>query len=495
VAQDVVSTPERTSAGETTLELPEARRHALRSVLRAHWLFAVLLVAGAGLRIVTSLAYHPALLRGDSVGYLRNSQALEPPGLHPIGYSAFLRLLPVDQSLAPVTALQHVLVPGAAVLLYVLLGRLGVRTWLAALATAPVLLDAYQLNIEQFVLSEPLFQLLLVATCAALLWRQPPGVLAVGLAGVLLAAATLTRAVALAALLPAALAVFFASASLTVRARLLRMGVLLAALAIPVAGYAAWFQSHHGEFGLTSYSGRILYGRIVEIGDCAGLAVPAHERLLCVDADSRSRPTANELMWYRGLSPFMRLEPPPGKTVNEVGGDFARRVITARPLSYARVVGADILQGFAPTKVTRYDDAPLERWVFPESYLVPPDGHRWAGAVAAGMPEDYVLKRADSEPAAFLRAYQRFGYLPGTVLAVCLLAAFGAALGLGRSRGSRLRVAAFTFAAVGATLVLAVAATTIFNWRYQLPQLVLLPPAAALGLTALFGLRNERPPA
>ena len=48
-------------------------------------------------------------------------------------------------------------------LLYALLVRLGVpKTW-SALATAPVLLDGYQLNIEQYILTEALFELLLVS--------------------------------------------------------------------------------------------------------------------------------------------------------------------------------------------------------------------------------------------------------------------------------------------------------------------------------------------
>jgi hypothetical protein len=31
----------------------------------------------------------------------------------------------------------------------------------------------------------------------------------------------------------------------------------------------------------------------------------------------------------------------------------------------------------------------------------------------------------------------------------------------------------------------------MFSWRYQLPQLVLLPPAAAIGITALAGWRHQ----
>ncbi len=73
--------------------------------------------------------------------------------MRPVGYPAFLKLLPTDWELAVVPAVQHLFGLAIAVLLYALLVRLGVpKTW-SALATAPVLLDGYQLNIEQYILS------------------------------------------------------------------------------------------------------------------------------------------------------------------------------------------------------------------------------------------------------------------------------------------------------------------------------------------------------
>ena len=61
-----------------------------------------------------------------------------------------------------------------AVAIYVLLLRRGVPRWLAALATAPVLLDAYQLQIEQNVMPDVMFEALIVAGLVALLWRATP---------------------------------------------------------------------------------------------------------------------------------------------------------------------------------------------------------------------------------------------------------------------------------------------------------------------------------
>src|SRR5260221_8325710 len=58
-----------------------------------------------------------------------------------------------------------------AVALYVVLLRRGVSRWLAALAVAPVLLDAYQLQIEQMIMPDVWFEAMLVAGLVVLLWR------------------------------------------------------------------------------------------------------------------------------------------------------------------------------------------------------------------------------------------------------------------------------------------------------------------------------------
>ncbi len=87
--------------------------------------------------------------------------------------------------LAAVAALQHLAGLAMAVVLYLVLRRRGVPNWLAALATAPVLLDAYQLQIEQSIMPDTAFEVLIVAGLAVLLWeRRPPTalVLAGGLA-------------------------------------------------------------------------------------------------------------------------------------------------------------------------------------------------------------------------------------------------------------------------------------------------------------------------
>ena len=115
-------------------------------VLRAHPVFTGLLLAGLVLRVVTFFAYRPALIYFDSTRYLDRVHDLEPSPLRPIGYPAFLKLLPTDWELAVVPASSTCSASRSRCLLYALLVRLGVpKTW-SALATAPVLLDGYQLE-------------------------------------------------------------------------------------------------------------------------------------------------------------------------------------------------------------------------------------------------------------------------------------------------------------------------------------------------------------
>src|ERR1700723_3506397 len=66
------------------------------------------------------------------------------------------------------------LVLAMAVALYLILRRRGVPRWLAAPATAPILLDAYQLQIEQSIMPDTAFEALIVAGLVCLLWKPRP---------------------------------------------------------------------------------------------------------------------------------------------------------------------------------------------------------------------------------------------------------------------------------------------------------------------------------
>ncbi len=163
---------------------PTARRHAVMAVARRHWLAIALLAAGIVLRVLVLLAYRPALFFVDSVRYLYNAD-----GMDPVGYKGPLRAILFVANFDTVAAVQHLLGLGVAVVIYLLLLRRGVSRWLAALAIAPVLLDGYQLQIEQTIMPDIWFEALIVAGLAILLWHPaaagpggavPPGPAAPG---------------------------------------------------------------------------------------------------------------------------------------------------------------------------------------------------------------------------------------------------------------------------------------------------------------------------
>src|SRR5215475_12280499 len=137
-----------------------------RSLAREHWLLTVLLAAGFALRVLTQVAYRPALFYIDTVRYLYGAY----PGNDPPGYQILIRPVLAIANPSLLAAVQHVLGLAMAVVLYVVLQRRGVPRWLAALATAPILLDGYQLQIEQTIMPDVMFEACIVAGLAALLW-------------------------------------------------------------------------------------------------------------------------------------------------------------------------------------------------------------------------------------------------------------------------------------------------------------------------------------
>jgi hypothetical protein len=487
---------------------PAGRR--LAATLRRHWLFAALLAGGGALRAVTLFAYTPALFGvTDSYSYLSQSEDLEPGQIRPIGYSVFLRLLPLGWGLEVVTVAQHVLGLVVATLLYAVLVRVGVPRWLAALGSLPALLDAYVLNIEHHVLGETLFHLLIVSTCAALLWRRPLGIPFAAAGGVLLAAATLTRPVGLFLVAPAALAALWLAAS-PARRRALAGLALVAAFALPLAGYGLWFRSVHGEFALSSESGRYLYGRVAPIAECEQFTVPDMERGLCPTAPIGQRRNDYEFMWSSN-SPVAQLEPPAGMSKADLAGSFAGRVIRNQPLDYLRLVASDVLRDFAATKETGSRGYRVDPWQFQEGFPIfyqglhcpPPPGASEDYASGCGRrtasTEQVIAAYGGSGGesveglSSMLRVYQRFGYVPGPLLLAGLVGALAVAgAGMSRSRRSQFSAPAFLFAGSALTLAVGSAALSSFSWRYQLPQLFLLPPAAALAAAAFVEHRRAR---
>ena len=146
-----------------------------------------------------------------------------------------------------VVALQHLMGLAVGVIIYGLLRRPHLRRarraarLVAALATVPVLLDGNQIELEHLLLSDTAFELMIVGAVAIVLWRRVPTWRAGAWAGLLLAAASLTRTVALP--LFAVLVVY-----LVVRRVGWRVPVIaVAATVVPLAGYAGWYAAEQRQ--------------------------------------------------------------------------------------------------------------------------------------------------------------------------------------------------------------------------------------------------------
>jgi hypothetical protein len=291
----------------------------------------------------------------------------------------------------------------------------------------------------------------------------------------LLALATLTRVVALLVIVPAAVTVIAAGAR---PSRPVAVAVLVAAFAVPLGCYAAWFHSEHGQYALLGPTGRFLYGRVAAFVDCTEVAPPAAERPLCPDEPVGERPSSQDFTWS-ATSPIYRV---PEADRERLADSFAKRAIRAQPLDYAGTVVTDVAHAFAikrsvPRRIVPFEDVWTFQPEFPRREQADPVIRRCGGDGGSTQP-DLV---------AFLRGYQRVAFTPGPLFAAGLLVGFLAAAGLGRARHSPLRGAAFLFASLGLVLGLMPAMTQQLMPRYTLPWLVLLMPALAIGITALRG--------
>ncbi len=462
-------------------------RRAARLLVRDHWLLLTLLVAGASVRLVAQFAYRPALIFWDSPYYLHFSQELSPGLLRPAGYPAFLRLLPLRVGLWVIPLAQHLLGLALAVGIYVLLLRLNTKRWIAAVATAPVLFDSFQLNLEQQILSETLFQALLLGGAAVLVWQRRPTAVYACAAGLLFGAAVLVRVNALTVIGPALLAILFLKAGRKAGT------ALVLAFAAPVVAYAMWFQTWHGYFGLMGYGGHALYARVAQFVDCEQVRVPPEQRVLCPAEPLGQRHGASWYRWHAN-TPIHNVKPPPGTTADAILGDFTKRAILAQPWTFTRYVLTDFFRGFSLKRVSApgeemgtIEGARVDFWRFKPFYPIyggNTDEIVWA--------YDRTTTTFDPSLASFLIAYQSVANTPGPLMLAAMLAAFAAALGIGRAHMSPLRPAAFLFASLTVAVLLP-GAMHVFSWRYQIAQLVLLPPAGAIAWNALSGRNDETP--
>jgi uncharacterized protein (TIGR03382 family) len=450
--------------------------------LRRHWLLAVLVAAGTLLRVLATVAYRPAIVYIDSLAvYLPNVDSFTAVTPDPLGYDILLlRPILAVAHLSTVTVAQHLIGLAMGVTLYAFLVHKGAWRWLAGLAAAPVLLDAYQVQIEQNIMPDLLFQGLLVAGLTTLGWSPRPGPRAVVISGLLLGAAVTVRVVGLPVLLAALVYVLLTTRWW--RRRAILALVMAACFGLPVVAYGGYAWHQTGRFSLSSAGGFALYGRVATFADCTGLALPADERVLC-PVEPLGQRYGPDFYAHDPRSPVWQVRDTAEAKALDAVTDFSLRLLRHQPLGLAGAVAGDAVKLFSwQHSDDANPEAPTERWRFQTTFPTYPalvtldsiaavDAHYGDGPPAISVPL-----------ATFLRDYQlTVGYTPGPVLALALLIALAA---LVRRRRSPIWAVVALYLST-AVLVLLFADLFEFSWRYQLPGLVLIPVAGALGLVAL----------
>jgi hypothetical protein len=449
---------------------------------RRHWPALTLLAAGLVLRVLAELAYRPALFFVDSVRYLYNAD-----GMDPVGYKGPLRAILFVSNFDVVAAVQHLLGLGMAVLIYLLLIRRGVNRWLAALAIAPVLLDAYQVQIEQMIMPDTWFEALIVAGLAILLWRPAAGWRRVIAAGVVLGTSATVAQVGEALVLPAV--IYLLAAGGGWRQAVGKAAALCAAFALPIVAYCSGSYLLTGDFFLSHSGVTSLYGRVAAAADCATLRLPSAERGMCPTPAQQA--LGPDWLEYATASPVQRYYTRlPRAEVNSLISDFSHRVLRQQPQRVMQAYARDLAKPFALTRDGRGGDTPIARWQFQTTYTYYPPWTSQAVVKTATSRFGGGAPAVWRPVASFLRSYQLDGgYTPGPLLLVFVVAGLaGSGVALVRRRGDpgtrQLALACLLFCATGVFVTLA-SDVFEFSWRYQLPALVTLVPAGVLGISVL----------
>ena len=474
------------------------------------------MLAGAVLRVLAQLAYRPALIYIDTPKYLVTSDGTEPEG-----YRVFVRVVRDLGGLGLVTAAQHLMGLAMGMALYVLLVWRGAPRWAAALAAAPVLLDSYQLVLEQNVMPDVVFETLLTAGIVLLAWPNGPRWRLFALGALTLGAAVDIREIGLVLIVP--LVAFVALVARGWRQLLRNVTVAIVAFAIPVLSYMSIAYSVGGHFALVSNPQPLIYGRTAYAADCATLKVPSAERLLCpspVVVRSLNQ-GIDSLQHSPRWSPLTLLRGRYQRKKSVLAHDFAMAVVRQQPLRVVESVARDSMRLFAVTRDGSSRITDITRFQFQTSYpYYPPNTTAGLDTRMAHSPP-----RVSKPLATTLRSYQLDGgYTPGPLLLACLIAAVLALLAgalaalpqvyrrVAATSGWRIpaplqpwgrwgRWRADTEAAAACLLVFLAGASTLlasdfyeFSWRYQLPALVTIPVGGVLGVLTLAKLRRQSLP-
>jgi hypothetical protein len=478
------------------------RARAVR-LLSENRLFSLALAAGTALRLVTMLAFPPAIwYGGDSVSYVNSGLHWWPGVSRESGYGVFLEILHPFHSFALVTLIQHLAGLAMGVLVYALLRhRYRLPGWGATLAALPVLIDPYVIQLEQEILADSIFTFLCVTAVVLVLWwpdRDRP-----------------------AWSLPAAAALFgIASAFWPVGLPLLivllvymiirwvgwqKLVATAVAGAVPLLAYAGWFDLRYHHLGFNTSDGVFLWSRTMTFANCQVIKPPADLRPLCPSTPVSDRQESPFYIW-EAHSPLLRVGGTGGTqftaTRNTLARKFAIKAIEAQPLDYAGAVLHSWLITFSWDRPQVPSHAMAIRYQFTDATqsLNALGGGQGTAAALVRVQNAYTgghgAATREVQPFAdIMIGYQRYIYLRGTMLGVLMLAGLGGIVVSWRGGGWRRRrdwggPALFPWVAA-LTMEVVPPATADFSLRYVVPTIPVICIATALAFAR--PLRGEAP--
>jgi hypothetical protein len=267
-----------------------------------------------------------------------------------------------------------------------------------------------------------------------------------------------------------------------------------------------------GHFRISYSSSSLTFGRTAQVVDCAALNVSPHVKLLCPTKWQQAQ--GPDWLEHSSTGPLRTFtDKLPSNLVNNrpiYVSEFNHAVEKQQPLRLVGAVLRDAVKLFALTRDTSPGDTPIWRWQFHGYFptfsryvfiqnntlyvtLPQTDPRRLSSGYGVDGPPS-----VDVPVARFLRSYQtNGGYTPGPLLALSLITGLiGSLLLVLRRRITDqvlvLGLGALCFFAT-AVVVIGMSDAFEFSWRYQLPALVTMPPAGALGLAAIIMfIRNRR---
>ncbi len=505
------------SAGERSPLLARVAHPAI-----THWQFTIVVLAAIVVRLVVILGYPPILWFSDSYNYASDAVTHIPDQIRPNGYPFFLGLLLPLHSLYPIALLQAAMGIAVGVASYALLRHRGLPWWGAVLPTLPVLFDAYELHLEHMVTADPLFIFLVTIALVMLCWSDRPSILVTAIAGLMIGYASLVRSVGY----PLLVLVLVSLLARQVGWR--RLATVLVAGVVPIVAYMFWFHASTGKYALTESSGSFLYSRVSTFAECSKMTLPADLRYLCDPIKPENRPPAGEYIWADNDLPSNTYTPLYNKlgsntalrfgaTINAQTELFAERAIEAQPVAYARAVIHDIMHTFGWTRQPDpndwYGNGPTFRFVSgPEMtanipwYATPrhvsgtpataycdascqksdPQARQILTAERDFAGQGLGFTRAVHPWARLLRIYQRYVFLPGTLLGIIVLIGITGVL----ARWRRLGGIGLLPWLVGALLIVLPPMTAGFSYRYVLAAVPVACLAAGLAFARRPGERS-----